>query len=203
MSEPHIDFLQLVLASRSPRRQELLREAGYEFEVDPADVDEEDYPPEVMPADLAVRLARMKAFAIARKRPADVVLAADTIVAFGDRILGKPLDAAHAAEMLRLLSGTTHIVITAVCVTRRVSGSSDERRVMASVRMRQLKESEIEQYVASGEWSGKAGGYGIQDNDPFVTRISGCHTAIVGLPMKTTRLMLATAGIHPHPKISP
>jgi septum formation protein len=200
MSEAPIDFLQLVLASRSPRRQELLREAGYEFEIDPPDIDEEDYPPEVMPVDLAVRLARVKAFAIARKRPADVVLGADTIVAFGDRILGKPRDAAHAAEMLRLLSGTTHIVITGVCVTRRASATSDERRVMASVRMRVLKEKEIEEYVASGQWSGKAGGYGIQDNDPFVTRISGCHTAIVGLPMKTTSQMLANAGINPHPK---
>jgi septum formation protein len=202
MSEPAIDFLQLVLASRSPRRQELLREAGYEFEVDPADIDEDDYPPEVMPADLAVRLARIKAFAIARKRPADVVLAADTIVAFGDRILGKPRDAAHATEMLRLLSGTTHVVITGVCVTRRVANTSDERRVMAAVRMRSLKDAEIEQYVASGDWSGKAGGYGIQDNDPFVTRISGCHTAIVGLPMKTTRIMLAAAGIEPQNKPS-
>lgn len=204
MSEPNqVPAPRLVLASRSPRRQQMLREAGYDFEIDPADVDEEDYPPEVMPADLALRLARMKSHAIASKRRDDIILAADTIVAFGDRILGKPRDPLHAREMLRLLSGTTHIVITGVSVTRRSTNHVAERRVMSAVRMRPLSEREIELYVESGQWEGKAGGYGIQDHDPFVTRLSGCYTNIVGLPMKTTAELLANAGIQPRSKEMP
>jgi septum formation protein len=188
---------QLVLASRSPRRQQFLREAGYEFIIDPADIDEEDYPPEVLPADLAVRLARMKSHAIASRRIDDVILAADTIVAFGDMILGKPHDANHAKRMLKLLAGTTHIVITGVSVTRRSIGLVAEKRVMSAVRMRPLSDREIELYVESNQWQGKAGGYGIQDSDPFVQRMAGCHTNIVGLPMTTTKAVLASAGIYP------
>ncbi|HEY7090536.1 MAG TPA: Maf family protein [Tepidisphaeraceae bacterium] len=188
---------QLVLASRSPRRQELLREAGYDFVIDPADVDEDDYPPEVMPADLALRLARMKSHAVAPRRPEDLILGADTVVAFGDKILGKPEDAAHAREMLRLLSGTTHIVITGVSVVRVETNFSQEKRVMSAVQMRPLTMREIDDYVASGLWQGKAGGYGIQDKDPFVKRLSGCYTNIVGLPMTTTKALLASAGVTP------
>jgi septum formation protein len=188
---------QLVLASRSPRREKLLREAGYEFVIDPPEVDEDEYPPEAMPADVAVRLARVKAYAVAPRHPDDVILAADTVVAFGDRILGKPRDAIHAKDMLRLLAGTTHIVITGVAVIRRDIIFSEERRIMSAVRMRALSVREIEIYVESGEWQGKAGGYGIQDNDPFVTKLSGCFTNIVGLPMKTTKALLSAAGVMP------
>jgi septum formation protein len=188
---------QLVLASRSPRRQQLLHEAGYEFMLDPADIDEDDYPPEVMPMDLAVRLARMKSHAVAMRRRDDVVLAADTVVAFGDRIIGKPRDAKHAIEMLRLLAGTTHIVITGVSVVRRDAIFAEERRVMSAVRMRPLSVREIEIYVESGQWEGKAGGYGIQDPDPFVTRTSGSRSNIVGLPMELVTEMLSEAGIQP------
>lgn len=188
---------KLVLASASPRRQELLREAGYVFEIDPANIDEEDYAPDSMPIDLAIRLARTKSHTVATRRPSDVILGADTIVAFGDRILGKPHDAEHARQMLRLLSGTTHIVITGVSVTRRSINFAIEQRVMSAVRMRVLTKAEIEAYVATNLWQGKAGGYGIQDKDPFVTRLTGCHTNIVGLPMTTTRELLSAAGIEP------
>jgi septum formation protein len=188
---------RLVLASRSPRRQELLREAGYDFIIDPADVDEDDYPAEALPADLAVRLARMKSHAIASKFPNDVILGADTIVALGDRIIGKPRDEAHARSILKLLSGTTHVVITGVSVIRRAVEYTEERRIMSAVRMRLLTHKDIDLYIESGQWQGKAGGYGIQDNDPFVQRMSGCHTNIVGLPMTTTKAMLTAAGIMP------
>jgi septum formation protein len=188
---------RLVLASRSPRRQELLREAGYDFIIDPADVDEDDYPAEALPADLAVRLARMKSHAVASKFPNDVILGADTIVALGDRIIGKPRDEAHARSILKLLSGTTHVVITGVSVIRRAIEYTEERRVMSAVRMRLLTHKDIDLYIESGQWQGKAGGYGIQDNDPFVQRMSGCHTNIVGLPMTTTKAMLTAAGITP------
>jgi septum formation protein len=150
-----------------------------------------------MPIDLAVHLATTKAQAIASETPDDVVLAADTVVAFGDTPLGKPIDAEHARRMLNLLAGTTHIVITGVAVVQRGEGFFAARRVLSAVHMKPMTPRQIDQYVASGNWRGKAGGYGIQDPDPFVQRVAGCQTNIVGLPMTTTRQMLAAAGIRP------
>ena len=186
-----------ILASASPRRQELLRDAGYTFDIDPAGIDEEDYPQGMLPTALAVRLAEAKARAVAARRPDDVILAADTVVAFGDTPLGKPNDAPHARRMLQLLSGTTHIVVTGVCVMRHNPEFFKSARVMSAVKMRPLTPSEVDRYVASNEWQGKAGGYGIQDKDPFVVRQSGSHTNIVGLPMTVTRKLLEEAGIAP------
>ena len=188
---------RLILASASPRRQSLLAEAGYAFVVHPSDVDEEAAGTTPLPAELALQLAVAKADAVAAKFPEDVVLAADTVVAFGDQPLGKPADADHARRMLALLSGTTHVVITGVAVVRRAANLHALARVMSAVRMRDLTAAEVERYVASDEWRGKAGGYGIQDNDPFVHRLTGCHTNIVGLPMTTTRRLLAEAGVFP------
>ena len=187
---------QLILASTSPRRQQLLREAGYEFTVRPADVNEDDHPP-MLPADLAEYLASKKAQDVARRFPDDVVLGADTVVAFGDTVLGKPRDAADARRMLELLGGTTHVVITGVAVVRAAANFFTCSRVMSAVHMRDLSPDEVERYVAGGQWEGKAGGYGIQDDDPFVTRMSGCHTNIVGLPIPETRRLLARAGVVP------
>lgn len=186
---------RLILASASPRRRELLHEAGYEFQVHPAEVNEEDYPPAILPADLALHLARIKAETIAGQFTDDFVLAADTVVAFGDQILGKPHGEAHALQMLQLLSGTTHIVITGIALIRGVDHYLKTTRVMSCVRMRTLKDDEIKRYIATGDWQGKAGGYGIQDVDPFVTRVAGCHTNIVGLPMTSTRKLLDEAGV--------
>jgi septum formation protein len=194
VSPPHP---RLILASASPRRQQLLREAGYEFVVRPSDVDEDDHPSRILPAELAQYLAVQKADAVARQFPNDVVLAADTVVAFGDRPLGKPADAEDAIQMLELLSGTTHIVITGVAVMRAAAGHSAKARVMSAVRMRFLAADEIARYVAGGEWRGKAGGYGIQDRDPFVTRTTGSLTNIVGLPMDETVQLLREAGVQP------
>jgi len=188
---------QLILASRSPRRQELLRHAGYVFDIDPADVDEDNYTPGILPADLARHLAKIKAEAITPRHPEGVVLGADTVVAFGDEILGKPADEEDARRMLLLLSGTTHIVVTGVSVISRSTGFERHDRVLSCVRMNILKPHEIAAYIATGDWRGKAGGYGIQDNDPFVTRMAGDHTNIVGLPMSLVSEMLAEAGIFP------
>lgn len=187
---------RLILASASPRRQSLLRDAGFEFEIDPADIDETPTPG-MLPAAVALRLAELKARAVAPRHPDDVILAADTVVAFGDTLLGKPDDAAHAKRMLQLLSGTTHIVITGVCAIRLAANFHKATRVMSAVKMRLLTPAEIDRYVASNEWQGKAGGYGIQDNDPFVIRQAGSHTNIVGLPMNVARQFLAEAGIRP------
>ena len=193
---------RLILASASPRRQLLLREAGYAFIVHPADIDEDSYPAHLLPANLAQFLAIAKASAVAGQFADDLVLGADTVVAFGDRPLGKPADAGEARRMLTLLSGTTHIVITGVALMCRKIEFQQTRVVMSAVRMRRLTASEIEAYVDSGLWQGKAGGYGIQDDDPFVTNMSGSHSNIVGLPMEATREMLEGLGVVPEVKES-
>jgi septum formation protein len=188
---------RLILASASPRRQQLLTEAGYRFLVHPANIDEDDVPPNLGPADLAEYLARRKAAVVAAQFPTDVVLAADTVVAHGKLILGKPPDAAAAGRMLRLLGGTTHSVITGIAIVCIARNFSRHSRVISAVHMRPLKDEEILSYVASGQWQGKAGGYGIQDPDPFVIRTSGSHTNIVGLPMEATIELLNEAGLSP------
>jgi septum formation protein len=189
---------KLILASSSPRRQSLLRDAGYLFDVDPADIDEANYPASMLPSQIAAHLAESKAKVVAERHPNDVVLAADTVVAFGDQSLGKPDDEGHARKMLNLLSGTTHLVITGVSVMRLATRFARTTRVMSAVKMRIMTPAEIDRYVAGGDWKGKAGGYGIQDNDPFVVRQAGSHTNIVGLPMTTARQLLHEAGIMPN-----
>lgn len=188
---------RLILASASPRRRTLLAEAGFNFDVQPAQIDEENFPTVILPAELALRLAREKAAAVAAQHPDAVVIGADTVVAFGDMILNKPRDEPHAREMLTLLAGTTHIVITGVAVQHLERSFVQATHVMSAVRMRRLSQHEIDKYLRTGEWQGKAGAYGIQDEDPFVTRMSGSHSNIVGLPMTATKRLLASAGIFP------
>ncbi len=190
---------RLILASASPQRRQLLLEGGYDFEVHPADIDEDDYPPQILPADLAQRLAMLKAQALVDRFGSEVILAADTVVAFGDTPLGKPADEAEALTMLQLLSGTTHVVITGVTVLKPAVNFSISTRVMSAVRMRSWSEKELHRYVAGGDWKGKAGGYGIQDQrtDPFVIRMAGSHSNIIGLPMEATSELLASAGVFP------
>jgi septum formation protein len=201
---------RLILASRSPQRIALLSEAGYQFAVEPADIDETAHPPDLLPAAVAMFLATAKAAAVAQRFPNDLVLAADTVVALGDMLLGKPRDAEDATRMLNLLSGTTHIVITGVALHCKKRGIEREQRAMSAVSMDTLGDREIAHYVASGQWQGKAGGYGIQDQDinpagnseghrPFVQRLVGSHTNVVGMPMTLVRAILLGAGIQPTP----
>lgn len=187
----------LILASRSPRRIELLRDAGFAFETLAADIDEEQYPQGIPPSRVAEYLAEEKARKIAELHPGAVVLGADTVVALGDQLLGKPEDAAHARWMLGQLAGSIHEVTTGVCVICWDSGKTQVSHVTSTVSMRKLSPSEVELYIASGDWLGKAGGYGIQDRDPFVTNMGGSHTNIVGLPMELATRMLKDAGIMP------
>jgi septum formation protein len=182
---------RLILASASPRRASLLREAGYEFIVEPANINEDEVAPGLLPSKVALHLAVEKAHSVSTQHPDDVVLGADTVVAFGDMRLGKPESPDAAREMLKLLSGTTHLVITGVAVVHRAAGYDVHAREMSAVKMRMLTSKQIDDYVATGEWRGKAGGYGIQDNDPFVTRLTGSHSNIVGLPMRLTKDLLA------------
>ena len=200
MTEPTSDTpwpRRLILASGSPRRRDLLREAGYEIFIAPADIDEDRVPANLLPSELARHLALSKARAVSPRFPDDHVLGADTVVAFGDTAMSKPADEADARRMLTLLSGTTHIVITGVALVCEAMGVEQVRVAMSAVRMRSLSAREIDDYLRTGEWQGKAGAYGIQDRDPFVTNMAGSLTNIVGLPMEATREMLEAAGIRP------
>ncbi len=170
----------LILASKSPRRQELLREAGFAFEVRPANVDEILGPGEP-PQDYVQRLAREKARAI-EASPEDIVLAADTIVVARGEVLEKPKDSDDAARMLKKLSAQTHEVFTGICLRRGEQEIVDLART--KVHFVRLKPEEIRDYVASGEPMDKAGAYGIQGlASRFVRRLEGCYFNVVGLPV--------------------
>ena len=179
----------LVLASASPRRQELLRNAGIPFEVQAAKIPEEPIPGE--PAkDCAERLAREKASAVARQRPQDVVLGADTVVVIDNQMLGKPRDAKDAARMLRLLSGREHQVVTGVCVA--VNGKSSVASEITKVTMLEITEREIADYVATGEPMDKAGGYAIQGiASRWIPHIEGDYSNVVGLPVALVYRLLS------------
>ena len=176
--------MRLILASRSPRRQELLRRAGFAFEVRPSRIEELPRPGETAEA-FACRAAQEKALDVAAACPPDtLVLGADTVVVVNGELLGKPRDAEDARRMLWLLSGGTHRVITGVCLVRaplEIMALKDET---TSVTFRHLDEEEIQSYLASGEPFDKAGAYGIQGlASKFVTRVEGCYFNVVGLPV--------------------
>ena len=209
----------IVLASASPRRQELLRNAGIPFAVEPANIDETPRAGEA-PRECAERLAREKALAVWRTRPQDWVLGADTIVVVDDAILGKPVDPADAVRMLRLLSGRVHRVITGVCVVEAVASrqlpvagqatpqaaqsrrnsceisrtENGELRTASEttlVTMNELSDEEIRDYVATGEPMDKAGAYAIQGvASRWIPRIEGDYSNVVGLPVALVNRML-------------
>ena len=189
----------LVLASASPRRQDLLRNAGISFAVQPADVNETPLKGEA-PHECAERLAREKALAVWRNRQHDAVLGADTIVVVDETIMGKPVDAKDAARMLRMLSGRVHRVITGVCLIKnRTSGAGNENRdenlhlgsETTLVTMSKISDQEILDYVATGEPMDKAGAYAIQGiASRWIPRIEGDYSNVVGLPVALVYRML-------------
>jgi septum formation protein len=181
---------KLVLASASPRRAELLRSAGYDFTVDPAEVDEAQRPAEA-PADYVRRVALDKARTVAARRrtPGEVVLAADTTVVADGEILAKPADKSDAARMLALLSGTEHSVFTGIAAISR--GREIAEIVTTRVRLLPLGVDEIQWYVETGEPMGKAGAYAIQGRAArFVDWIEGSWSNVVGLPVATVAQMI-------------
>ena len=181
----------VVLASASPRRAELLRAAGVEFIIRPAQVDESVQDGEGA-RDYVLRLAIEKAQAVPRINT-DVVLAADTTVVLDDEVLGKPADEADAVRMLRRLAGRSHEVLTGVCVA--VHDGLDARVATTAVQFATMSDDEIAWYVASGEPMDKAGAYGIQGRaSRFVTGIRGSYSNVVGLPVALVYEMLARAG---------
>ncbi len=184
--------MKLILGSGSPRRKELLAQLGIVPDsIRPPDIDEDPRRAE-LPRPYAARLAREKAAAVAAEED-EIVLCADTTVALGRRILGKPRDAGEAAAFLTALGGRRHEVITAVAVRRGVRIWT--RESVSAVKMKRLSDSELNAYLASGEWQGKAGAYAIQGAaGAFIPWISGSFTGIVGLPLAETAALLQAAG---------
>ena len=181
------------MGSASPRRAELLGQIGVTpDDVRPADIDETPKKNE-LPRPYCTRMAREKAFAV-NAAADEVVLAADTVVTLGRRILGKPSDADEARQFLRLLSGGRHRVITAVTV--RLGDKLWERETVTTLKMAPLTDADIDAYIATDEWRGKAGGYGIQGYAArFIPWIQGSYTGVVGLPLTETRNLLTAAGV--------
>ena len=190
----HSSLPDFVLASASPRRRDLLAQMGIiPSKIHPADLDETPHQGE-LPRVYAERLAIEKAQAVRDRFAGSVILAADTVVAVGRRILPKTEDETSARECLELLSGRAHKVLTAIAVIA-ADGTLSRRVVVTRVKMKRLTDEEISVYLASGEWNGKAGGYGIQGRGGiFVRELKGSYSAVVGLPLQETAELLAQAG---------
>ncbi len=182
----------LILGSGSPRRLELLAQIGIvPGAVRPPDIDEDPLKNE-LPRPYCIRISRSKVDAVEAGAD-DIVLCADTTVALGRRIMGKPADRDEAAAFLRAMSGRRHRVITAICVKR--GGEIWQRDVISTVRMKQLSDTELQSYLDTGDWQGKAGGYAIQGPaGAFIPWMSGSFTGIVGLPLAETANLLRAAG---------
>ena len=188
---------RLILASGSPRRRDLLGDLGIPFEIAVSDVPE-TLAPDLEPEAQSMALAERKARAVASGLAAGIVLGADTVVVRDGRLLGKPRDDADAIEMLRLLSGRDHQVVTGIAVTDVARGSVNSSAVSTVVRFRSLTEAEIAAYVATGEPRDKAGAYAIQGlGVDLVEDLRGCFSNVVGLPLCETARLLHEAGIFP------
>lgn len=186
--------MRLILASASPRRASLLARIGIVPDaIDPADIDETPRKDEA-PTVYACRMAAEKAAAVAARHPGALVLAADTVVAAGRRILPKAEELVEARHCLELLSGRRHRVHSAVTLVG-VDGTARHRLSTSIVTFKRLSGAEITAYLESGEWHGKAGGYAIQGRaEAFVRFLSGSHSGVVGLPLFETRALLVAAG---------
>ena len=183
----------LVLASASPRRLDLLRQVGLEpAEIDPADIDETPFARE-LPRAYALRMAKAKLLAVACRHPGAVVLAADSVVVCGRRILPKAESEAVARACLKLLSGRRHRVLGGIAVGR-ADGAVRTRLVETVVRFKRLEAAELDDYLGCGEWRGKAGGYAIQGRAArFIAFVAGSYSNVVGLPLFETVALLKAA----------
>jgi septum formation protein len=186
----------IILASASPRRRELLALLVREFRIAPSEFDESLVPPELAPADHVRYSAGMKAQEVAAAFPDSLVIAADTIVVVDNQILGKPTDTADAARMLRLLGGRTHRVYTGVAVLEAGTQRADVE--CTQVTFRPLSDEIISRYIASGEPMDKAGAYAIQGKGAvLIESVSGCYPNVVGLPLYKLSLLLSEFGVEP------
>jgi septum formation protein len=183
----------LILASRSPRRKELLVEAGYSFEVIvPDDSAECGLCSGENPAQLVARLAYQKAANVAQKVETGIIIGCDTVAECNGQILGKPLDAAHARQMLQTLSGREHRVFSGLCLWKIPDGQPVVHVATTILRMDQLTDSQLDDYLASGQWEGKAGAFGYQDRLGWVHILEGSESNVVGLPMELLAELIAT-----------
>ena len=194
MTAPH-DRLRLILASKSPRRSDLLEQAGLTFSVIPSDIDESTVA--ISAPDVYVRsLAEAKAVDISQKHPASWVIGADTIVLIDRKILGKPGSREEARDMLRRLSGNTHQVLTGYCICCKQKNRLFSETIFTEVRFKKLNDAEIEWYVQTGEPFDKAGGYAIQGVGAFLVKsINGSYTNVVGLPLCEVMSFLIAEGV--------
>ncbi|MGA2678469.1 MAG: nucleoside triphosphate pyrophosphatase [Sedimentisphaerales bacterium] len=181
----------IILASASPRRKQLLAEAGYKFTVVVSQIDESIFSTEnIAPVEYAKQLAFAKADDVADKYPDSIVIGADTVVDFEGQIIGKPRDAEHAEEITRMLFSMPHKVITGltlVCKSRNLKIVEAETTV---VYPKKLTDAQIAEHIKSGIWCDKAGAYSISDNDPFVDHIEGSMTNVMGMPMELLKKLL-------------
>lgn len=186
----------LILASVSPRRRQLLAEAGYKFVVDPSGIEEPEPDRRTIAFDYAARLAWRKAGEVASRRGSGLILGADTVCSVDGQILNKPIDRTDAERMIRLQEGHDTEVITGICLYRAEQHEWIGAVDVSVVRFKPMSDRERTEYLDSGRWQGKSGGYGVQDHDPFVAVIRGSFSNVVGLPMeKLARLLEICAGI--------
>lgn len=182
---------RLILASASPRRRELLTDAGYAFEVRvPSDGAEDGQIPHESPPELVMRLARQKAGDIADRIERGIVIGCDTVAECGGQILGKPRDLAHARQMLRSLRGQVHHVYSGLCLWRRPDDRVLTRVESTKLKMEPILDSELESYLRSQLWQGKAGAFGFQDRHGWLRILAGSESNVVGLPLELLRRML-------------
>jgi septum formation protein len=180
----------LILASASPRRHQLLTEAGYAFEVDPSHVDEPEPDANTPVTDYVAGLAWRKASSVAARRKSGLILGADTACAVGGEILNKPVDRTDAERMIRLQEGREIDVVTGICLYRADLGEWVGAAEVTVCTCRPLTDEERLEHLDSRRWEGKAGAYGVQDNDPFVTVVRGSWSNVVGLPMERLATLL-------------
>ncbi len=186
----HVD--RLILASRSPRRRELLAQAGYAFEVIPAAQTAEcGVCSRESPDQMVARLAYQKAADVASRVASGLILACDTVAECDGQILGKPADAPHARRMLQLLRGREHRVLTGLCLWRKPGPGPLVRVAATRLRLDPLSDDQIQRYLTSGDWQGKAGGFGYQDRLGWVHVLEGSESNVVGLPLELLAEMLA------------
>ena len=182
-----------ILASRSPRRRELMLAAGYDFDLIPTDDAAEDKCRSgESPVDYVRRLARQKAENVAAKVAGGIVIGCDTVVVCQGEILGKPADRDDAGRMLHLLRGTKHHVVTGICLWQRPHDTVDVRHETTKLFMNDISEKEIEMYLDSNLWVGKAGGFGYQDRNDWLHVVSGSESNVVGLPLELLAGMIET-----------
>jgi len=181
----------IILASASPRRKQLMAEAGYSFDTITPDVDESSFSSDsVKPCKYAEKLALAKAKSIADKHPDTLVIGADTIVDFDGLIIGKPDNKKHAEEIIRKLFSRPHKVITAVALVKIADKIELVESDTTTVYPKKMTEVKLKEHIKSNLWQGKAGAYAIQENDDFVEKINGSFTNVMGMPMELLQRML-------------